>query len=481
MNRLLFLLGIFFIMCSALPLTSCGCPPAAPPVIVAFTATPGEINAGGSATLMWNVTGATSTSIDQGIGNVPVAGTKAVSPAISTTYTLTAVNSAGAVTNSVTVVVKTAPPVIVTFTATPSEITVGGSATLMWNVTGAASTSIDQGIGNISASGNKAVSPTTATTYTLTAVNSGGTVTNSVTVAVKPAPLLPVIFSFTASPVIISAGKASTLSWNVSGATTVGISGIGSVSPTTGIQVVQPQGTTTYTLIAANAAGSVSAQATVEVVIQPLLNSCYIDFSSKTDTCSQAGSTVKPFVSQGGINFLKSQAVVQIDMSTYSVLEMKIEVPAPLALSPTGWILNIGNSPSNNGYGGDGGDFANDSELQIFNGQISVYGDDYSIGNPQVPRPMQTVDGFISGAGDIIRVEVTDQQLSVENSRTGRTLSIPSSYLFRLGGIDKEASRNDYIYYAAFNRTIGDATRTGSGVVKVTFHWRNALGPWEIP
>ena len=81
-----------------------------PPVVVAFSATPNEISAGESATLLWNVTGATSVSIDQGIGNVPVAGTKEVSPATTITYTLTASNAASTVTESVVITVPNGSP-----------------------------------------------------------------------------------------------------------------------------------------------------------------------------------------------------------------------------------------------------------------------------------------------------------------------------------------------------------------------------------
>lgn len=80
--------------------------PTAPPVVVAFSASPTEIKAGESATLLWNVTGATSVSIDEGIGDVPVAATKTVSPTETTTYTLTATNSAGTNTQPVTLTVS---------------------------------------------------------------------------------------------------------------------------------------------------------------------------------------------------------------------------------------------------------------------------------------------------------------------------------------------------------------------------------------
>jgi hypothetical protein len=71
-----------------------------PAVIGAFSSNPANINSGGTSTLLWNVTGADSVSIDQGIGVVAVAGTREVSPATSTVYTISATNSAGTVTRS---------------------------------------------------------------------------------------------------------------------------------------------------------------------------------------------------------------------------------------------------------------------------------------------------------------------------------------------------------------------------------------------
>jgi hypothetical protein len=75
----------------------------------------------------------------------------------------------------------------------------------------------------------------------------------------------PSILSFSASPASIGAGQSSQLSWSVSGATSLNISpGVGAV---TGSSVtVTPATTTQYTLVAANAYGSTSAQTTVTVV-----------------------------------------------------------------------------------------------------------------------------------------------------------------------------------------------------------------------
>jgi len=78
-------------------------------------------------------------------------------------------------------------PIINSFSANPSTITVGESSTLSWSVTDATSVTIDNGIGSVALTGTTAVNPTATTTYTLTATNTTGSVTGSVTVTVGAA------------------------------------------------------------------------------------------------------------------------------------------------------------------------------------------------------------------------------------------------------------------------------------------------------
>jgi hypothetical protein len=118
-------------------------PVGTPPVIIEFSNNPSTINAGGTSTLLWNVTGANSASIDQGIGQVNVAGTRVVSPTTSTVYTISATNSSGTVTRSAVTIVNSAsppPPASTSFAVTgiiantePSNST--GCFTLYANIT----------------------------------------------------------------------------------------------------------------------------------------------------------------------------------------------------------------------------------------------------------------------------------------------------------------------------------------------------------
>lgn len=88
-------------------------PPVAKPIVKFFTAEPSTIERGQASSLRWEVTGADSASINQGIGVIgngaSIAGNRQVFPSNTTTYTLTARNAGGEVSETVTVNV-TAPP-----------------------------------------------------------------------------------------------------------------------------------------------------------------------------------------------------------------------------------------------------------------------------------------------------------------------------------------------------------------------------------
>lgn len=79
------------------------------------------------------------------------------------------------------------PPAIASFEAKPSAIVFGQTSTLEWGlVSNATSATIDQGIGGVVTPSSVVVKPGTDTTYTLTAIGCGGTVSKQVTVQVKP-------------------------------------------------------------------------------------------------------------------------------------------------------------------------------------------------------------------------------------------------------------------------------------------------------
>jgi hypothetical protein len=234
--------------------TSLITPPAAQPSVGTFSSSPSTINQGGTSTLMWNVTGASSVSIDNGIGQVDIAGTRVISPASSTVYTLSATNSAGTVTRtSLTSVVLqpvVTPSVIIGFNSRPNS---DGTSTLVWNVTGASSVSIDHGIGQVYANGSLVVSPASSTVYILSATNNAGTVTRSAVTTVNSASPPAVIVQFSSN---LNADGTSTLAWYVTGADTVSIDNYIGIVSASGSKIVSPDTSTVYTLSATYALGN---------------------------------------------------------------------------------------------------------------------------------------------------------------------------------------------------------------------------------
>jgi hypothetical protein len=190
----LLLLAVMFIAsCTGGPITITG--PSQLPAINSFNASPASISAGESSALNWTVTGATTVSIDQGIGNVALTGPRAVAPTATTIYTLTASSSAGSVTATTQVLVSgasppppTGLPVINSFIASPSSISLGSSTSLSWNVSNATSITIDNGVGAVGSTGSTLVSPAMSTNYILTATNAAGLFYMTVTVLVTGAP-----------------------------------------------------------------------------------------------------------------------------------------------------------------------------------------------------------------------------------------------------------------------------------------------------
>jgi hypothetical protein len=80
-------------------------------------------------------------------------------------------------------------PIVSFFSASPSVITVGQSATLSWGFVGNADrVEIDQGIGGVATPGNITVTPGATTTYTLTAFCGLNTAMTQVTITVLPLP-----------------------------------------------------------------------------------------------------------------------------------------------------------------------------------------------------------------------------------------------------------------------------------------------------
>ena len=163
------------------------------------------------------------------------------------------------------------PPPTVTITVAPTTITLGQSATLTWSSSEATScTASGAWTGAQKTSGSASESPTAAgsSTYTLTCIGAGGSVSSSaVLTASTVSPAAPTV-TLSVKPTAIAVGQSATLNWSSTNATSCTASGAwNGTQATSGSQSETPtaSGNSTYELTCTGAGGSASASGVLTV------------------------------------------------------------------------------------------------------------------------------------------------------------------------------------------------------------------------
>jgi len=77
------------------------------------------------------------------------------------------------------------PAPTITLRAQPGTIDRGGSTSLQWTAQNATSVTITPGVGDVAATGNRSVNPTSSVTYTATAMGPGGSATDTARITVN--------------------------------------------------------------------------------------------------------------------------------------------------------------------------------------------------------------------------------------------------------------------------------------------------------
>jgi len=125
---------------------------------------------------------------------------------------------------------------------------------------------------------------------------------------------------------------------------------------------------------------------------------------------------------------------------------------------PFQWTINVGDSPTNNGFGGNSGDPEHAAEIQVLEQVVSVYSD------PQIPGKVDLIlRQEVALTDGSLQFTVTDQKVTIGQPSVTLQTSVPTNLLFWLP--DPKLSPQDpalYKIYAAFNRVVDNAA-VGSG------------------
>lgn len=143
-----------------------------------------------------------------------------------------------------------------------------------------------------------------------------------------------------------------------------------------------------------------------------------------------------------------------------------------LKLSPgtrSGYLFNIGDSNTNNGYGGDGSTQENDSEVDGFSSIIRVFGSD-KCGTTHFASYSNATGSAVSS----VTIYIGPQYFRVVNN-LGFDESVCDDCMFALSGqSDNQGSINEDVY-VALNRVVSYTYRNGIGVCSATLSW---VCPW---
>ncbi len=196
------------------------------------------------------------------------------------------------------------PVVIHEFTAEPDSVVQGAPATLRWRIDNASAITITPDVGKVTESvGAIQVIPNQTTEYKLTASGRGGEAVKQLTVQVTPAPKPPApeITSLTADRNNVLPGEPVNLSWKVKNATRMFLSPPGEeIDPVLPSREVTPMRTTTYTLVASNAAGE-TVQKTLVVTVNDPNALKVIRFDAQPRSVDPGGKTVLRWAVNGAV------------------------------------------------------------------------------------------------------------------------------------------------------------------------------------
>ncbi|MEO1414195.1 MAG: Ran-binding zinc finger domain-containing protein [Bacteroidota bacterium] len=221
------------------------------PVIALFKAHQIHSLSGDLIRLQWEVFEATEVLMIPGHQIFPSNGTLEITPDVGLEFTLVARNASGS--RQITTQAVSLPPVIQSFTAVDTEISLDYAVILQWEVENVQQLELDRGIGDVSGKGFVEVYLDEPGPVTLTATNESGSVSQQLHLTLKK----PEIHTFQSNTSNIQLGVPISFFWDTLNAAEVTLMP-DEIDVTDYNQIdLFPEKTTTYTLVGRNRAGEV--------------------------------------------------------------------------------------------------------------------------------------------------------------------------------------------------------------------------------
>ncbi len=188
---------------------------------------------------------------------------------------------------------------------------------------------------------------------------------------------------------------------------------------------------------------------------------------TKLLTCDVKLSTGAVFCDDGStgpvtLTSTSSGFAYSIDMSSWKVMVTKASI-----VKPSSWIMHWANSKSNDGWGGDGGDTSNDSEVFFQSESLYMYSND-TFGTTLLASGT-ALDPSRQSTGTAV---LCDSYFGWTGHTAGTLIEHTGPGIFQIDGNEADTQNasgiNDQTIYLGIHRTVGSSSRTGSTVDGVT-------------
>jgi hypothetical protein len=181
-------------------------------------------------------------------------------------------------------------------------------------------------------------------------------------------------------------------------------------------------------------------------------NTCWVDLVANTSNCYLVPA-ISFAVPPGG-----GKTVMKLNLNPAQTTYGRAVFDTLYGGAPSGWTVNIGDSSTDNGFGGDAATQSNDAEMQVYGTTMSVYGSD------RTPASVRNILNILNlpSQGTTLSFDVSNYFLGWVRGE------LRSDYIYALQGQSDTEGPVNWDIYAGFNRTISDASRFGSGVTRVT-------------
>ncbi len=225
--------------------------------------------------------------------------------------------------------------------------------------------------------------------------------------------------------------------------------GLGSASVVDSLRVDWPNANHTTTVL-----DNVAVNQFLEIEEPADSDVCEIDLVNDTHSCT--GMSAITFVEEPS----SGEVVLKVNLDPAESGFARAIFEVEYGATPSGWTVNVGDSATNNGGGGDAATQSHDAEMQVYDTTMKMFG---SAGTPTYP--LGEVSGLVQ-SGIRLTLDVSNEQLRWHNY-SGEAETLVSPYLYALAGQPDSEGPVNYDIYAAFNRTIAAPWRNGSGVTRV--------------